>query len=28
MDFYNKRRLQKRLKGLTPMEYGEQTFVA
>ncbi|WP_425533939.1 IS3 family transposase [Terrisporobacter petrolearius] len=28
IDFYNKRRLQKRLKGLTPMEYREQTLVA
>ena len=28
IEFYNKRRLQKRLKGLAPMEYREQTLVA
>lgn len=28
MDFYNMRRLQKNLKGLTPMEYRKQTLVA
>ena len=28
MDFYNTRRLQKNLKGLTPIEYRNQTFVA
>lgn len=28
IDFYNKRRLQKRLKGLAPIEYREQTLVA
>ena len=28
IDFYNNKRLQKKLKGLTPMEYREQTLVA
>ena len=28
IEFYNKRRLQKRLKGLAPIEYREQTLVA
>jgi putative transposase len=28
IDFYNTRRLQKKLKGLTPMEYRNQTLVA
>ena len=28
IEFYNKRILQKRLKGLAPMEYREQTLVA
>ncbi|MCU9809180.1 IS3 family transposase [Paraclostridium sp. AKS46] len=28
MDFYNNKRLQKKLKGLSPMEYREQTLVA
>jgi transposase InsO family protein len=28
MDFYNMRRLQRNLKGLTPMEYRNQTLVA
>ncbi|QEZ67890.1 hypothetical protein D4A35_02680 [Paraclostridium bifermentans] len=28
IDFYNNKRLQKKLKGLSPMEYREQTLVA
>jgi putative transposase len=28
MEFYNNRRLQKKLKGLTPIEYRNQTFAA
>ena len=28
IDFYNMRRLQKNLKGLTPIEYRNQTLVA
>lgn len=28
IEFYNNRRLQKKLKGLTPIEYREQTLVA
>ncbi|MHB8075407.1 transposase [Desulfosporosinus fructosivorans] len=28
MDFYNMRRLQKKLKGLTPIEYRNQTLAA
>ena len=28
IEFYNKRILQKRLKGLAPIEYREQTLVA
>jgi len=28
MDFYNTRRLQEKLKGLTPIEYRNQTLVA
>ena len=28
IEFYNKRRLQKRLKGLAPIKYREQTLVA
>ena len=28
IEFYNKRRLQKRLKGRAPIEYREQTLVA
>ena len=28
IEFYNKKRFQKRLKGLSPIEYREQTLVA
>lgn len=28
MEFYNMRRLQKKLKGLSPYEYRDQTFTA
>ncbi|WP_161628739.1 IS3 family transposase [[Clostridium] dakarense] len=28
IEFYNNKRLQKKLKGLTPIEYREQTLVA